>query len=119
MSERCLVHNKEMKYDKRSGFELCRLCEAERDPEPQGKEQEVRWQSRGTEHWSDYRCNHCGLALTNEWVDKIRNPTQVKAIEAFYRLASKIAKRDKWFIGGFLGAVWEEWNEKYPNKRLG
>jgi len=50
---------------------------------------------------------------------KPKKSTQVKAIEEFYRFASKIAKRDKWFIGGFLGAVWEEWNEKHPNKRLG
>jgi hypothetical protein len=43
----------------------------------------------------------------------------VKAVAEFYALAEKIAKRDKWFIGGFLGEVWEEWNEKHPNKRLG
>ena len=50
---------------------------------------------------------------------KPKKNAQVKALEEFYRFASKIAKRDKWFLGGFLGAVWEEWNEKHPNKRLG
>jgi len=48
-----------------------------------------------------------------------RKSVEVKAIEKFLDFALKIKKRDKWFIGGFLGEVWEEWNEKYPNKRLG
>jgi hypothetical protein len=29
MGQRCLVHDEEMKYDTRSGFDICRLCEAE------------------------------------------------------------------------------------------
>jgi hypothetical protein len=38
-------------------------------------------------------------------------------IEEFYKFANRIAKRDHWFIGGFLGAVYEEWKEKHSNKK--
>lgn len=29
-----------------------------------------------------------------------------------FKMASRIQKRDKWFIGGYLGAVMEEWEER-------
>jgi hypothetical protein len=38
-------------------------------------------------------------------------------IDTFYKFASEIARRDKWFIGGFLGAVYEEWNAKHPKRK--
>jgi hypothetical protein len=44
-------------------------------------------------------------------------PANSMTIDDFYKFARRIAKRDKWFIGGFLGEVWKEWNEK--NKRVG
>lgn len=37
-------------------------------------------------------------------------------IDEFYKFADKIARRDKWFIGSFLGRVYEEWQEKHPKK---
>ncbi len=38
---------------------------------------------------------------------------ELLTIDEFYKFASKIAKRDKRFIGGFLGAVYEEWKETH------
>jgi len=34
-----------------------------------------------------------------------------------FALASRIQKRDHWFIGGYLGTVMEEWEEK-ENKNV-
>jgi hypothetical protein len=31
---------------------------------------------------------------------------------AFWRFANRFAKREKWFIGGFLGALQEAWGKK-------
>jgi len=36
-----------------------------------------------------------------------------KVAREIFKLASRIQKRDKWFIGGFLGLVEEEWEERY------
>ena len=35
-----------------------------------------------------------------------------KAIRDFVKLAERIRRRDDWFIGGFLGAVIDEWEEQ-------
>ncbi len=33
----------------------------------------------------------------------------------FYKFAEAVKKKGEWFVGGFLGEVWEQWHEK--NKR--
>jgi len=40
---------------------------------------------------------------------KISSRARLKIAREVFALASKIAKRDGWFIGGFLGDVQEEW----------
>jgi hypothetical protein len=35
----------------------------------------------------------------------------------FYKFAEAVKKKGEWFVGGFLGEVWEQWHEK--NKRVG
>jgi hypothetical protein len=43
---------------------------------------------------------------------KIRKQTA----KEIFALASRIKKRDSWFIGGYLGTVIEEWREREAKK---
>ena len=45
--------------------------------------------------------------------EKIRKQTA----KEIFALASRIKKRDSWFIGGYLGTVIEEWKEREAKKR--
>jgi hypothetical protein len=44
--------------------------------------------------------------------DAAKKEIRAEAIKDFIKFAERIKKRDSWFIGGFLGQVIEEWEER-------
>ena len=47
--------------------------------------------------------------------EKVRKQT----VEDFLKVAQKVRSRDSWFIGGFLGAVMDEWEFQEAKRRAG
>jgi hypothetical protein len=60
-------------------------------------------------HITKAACKVCGMCFACCPCDQVA--------KVIFTLASRIQKRDKWFIGGYLGAVMEEWEEKRNVRR--
>lgn len=54
----------------------------------------------------------------NDSLAKLVKKERRKVASEIFKLARSIQKRDEWFIGGYLGVVEEEWDER-ENKRMG
>ena len=59
-------------------------------------------------HKTKAGCRFCGMCFACCPCDRVA--------KAIFALASRIQKRDKWFIGGYLGEVMEEWGEQYERR---
>jgi hypothetical protein len=75
--------------------------------------QGLRLQNSTLEHLLRGMLVRGGLCVMTTREEKIRKQTA----KEIFALASRIKKRDSWFIGGYLGTVIEEWKEREAKKR--
>lgn len=64
---------------------------------------------RGCGHRTAGCCRDCGLCFACCVCERVA--------KVIFRIAARVQKRDKWFIGGYLGHVMEAWDKHRDARR--